>query len=112
MFYDFNEALPRIAESQYDVCICGTGPAGITTARKLASRGKRVALLEGGGLSYSDESQELYHGKSVGRQYWYVEELGRLRYFGGTSNHWSGRCGILDPIDFEQREYFGLPGWP
>ena len=111
MFYDFNEAFSRVAGVTYDVCICGTGPAGITTARKLAARGKRVLLLEGGDLSYTDKSQDLYKGASVGRQYWHVENA-RLRYFGGTSNHWSGRCGVFDPIDFEDRKYFGLPGWP
>src|SRR5438128_67288 len=111
MLFDFNEAWTRISTVRYDVCICGTGPAGITTARRLATRGKRILLLEGGDLSYTDMSQELYKGASIGRQYWHVQS-GRLRFFGGTSNHWSGRCGVFDPIDFEDRKYFGLPGWP
>jgi choline dehydrogenase-like flavoprotein len=111
MIFDFNEAWTRVSESNYDVCVCGTGPAGITVARKLATHGRKVLLLEGGGLEYSDQSQHLYDGKSIGRQYWFVES-GRLRYFGGTSNHWSGRCSVFDPIDFEAREYFRMPGWP
>src|SRR6266571_1235908 len=111
MLFDFNEAWTRAAETVYDACICGTGPAGITTARRLAARGRRVLLLEGGGPSYSDQSQDMYRGRSVGTQYWYLES-GRLRYCGGTSNHWTGRCGIFDPIDFEPRDYFGMPGWP
>ena len=32
----------------FDVCICGAGPAGITLARALAGKGRRVALMEGG----------------------------------------------------------------
>jgi choline dehydrogenase-like flavoprotein len=111
MLFDFNEAWSRASEAKYDVCICGTGPAGITTARRLAALGKKVLLLEGGGLSYSDQSEDIYKGRSVGAQYWLLE-AGRLRYFGGSSNHWQGRCGIFDPIDFEPRDYFGLPGWP
>jgi choline dehydrogenase-like flavoprotein len=111
MIFDFNEAWARAAAGPYDVCICGTGPAGITTARKLAAAGKRVLLLEGGDLSYSEASQDIYRGRSIGRQYWHVQS-GRLRYFGGTSNHWTGRCGVFDPIDFEDRSYFGMPGWP
>jgi choline dehydrogenase-like flavoprotein len=111
MLYDLNDAWSRVSDGHYDVCICGTGPAGITTARKLAALGRRVLLLEGGALSYTEESESLYQGNNIGRQYWFLES-GRLRYFGGTSNHWTGRCGILDPIDFEQRQCFGLPGWP
>ncbi len=110
MLFDFNEARPRIAEAHYDFCICGTGPAGITTARKLAASGKKVLLLEGGGLSYSEESQDHYKGKSVGRPIW-LESI-RLRYLGGTSNHWTGLCALLDPITFETHDGFGLPGWP
>jgi choline dehydrogenase-like flavoprotein len=110
MLFDFNEAWSRVTERQYDVCICGTGPAGITTARKLAAYGKNVLLLEGGGLSYSDESQDHYRGVNVGRNFWL--ETSRLRYFGGTSNHWSGLCALLEPITFGPHNYLGLPGWP
>ena len=112
MLSDLNEALARAAERRYDVCVCGTGPAGITTARKLAEHGKRILLLEGGGLSYSKRSQDLYNATNVGLQYWFLEEAGRARYFGGTSNHWAGRCGIFDDIDFDTRDDSGLPGWP
>jgi choline dehydrogenase-like flavoprotein len=111
MFFDFNEAWNRATEVDYDVCICGTGPAGTTVARTLAAAGKKVLLLEAGGLSYSDQSQDIYKGKNTGRDYWDVD-VGRLRYFGGTSNHWTGRCGLLDPIDFQERDYHDLPGWP
>jgi choline dehydrogenase-like flavoprotein len=110
MLFNFNEAWPRVAETKYDVCICGTGPAGITTARKLAARGKRVVLLEAGGASYSNESQDHYRGKNVGRTYW--PESSRLRYLGGSSNHWGGMCALQDPISFEAHNVLGLPGWP
>jgi len=110
MLFNFNEARDRLAADQYDVCICGAGPAGITTARKLAAHGKKVILLEGGGESYSDQSQDNYKGRSVGHTFWL--ETSRLRFLGGTSNHWSGLCGLLDPIDFETRDLPRLPGWP
>lgn len=114
MFFDFTEAWSRLSEpsAHYDVCVCGTGPAGITTARKLAEKGKRVLLLEGGGLEFDERSEDAYYGRSVGQQYWFLDVGGRLRYFGGTSNHWAGRCGIFDEIDFQARDDSGLPGWP
>lgn len=111
MLIDLNQAnSDNFAD--YDVCICGTGPAGITLARKLAAMGKKVAIFEGGGKEYSDISQELYQGKSVGQQYWDSVAHCRVRYLGGTSNHWSGRCSFFDPVDFEQKDYLSLPGWP
>ena len=111
MLFDFNEAWPRVAEAQYDFCVCGTGPAGITTARKLAARGKTVLLLEAGGLSESEQSQEHYKTIDVGRKNWGLV-FGRHRYFGGDSNCWSGLCNIFDSTAFEVHKYLGLPGWP
>ena len=111
MLVDLNNE--KIKETRYDVCVYGAGPAGITLARALAGKGKSVALIEGGGLDFSDESQSLYDGKSIGNiQDWNAVKNCRLRYFGGTSNHWGGRCGIFDPIDFEGRDHYKLPGWP
>jgi hypothetical protein len=110
MLFDFNEAWPRATEEQFDVCVCGAGPAGITIARKLAGHGKKVLLLEGGDLSYSHKSQDHYKGSIAGRMYYL--ESSRLRYFGGSSNHWGGMCALLDPITFEAQDNLGLPGWP
>lgn len=112
MIIDLDSVENNLGRKHYDVCICGAGPAGITTARVLAEQGMKVALFEGGGLEYSELSQDLYQGASVGLQYWDGVKDARLRYFGGTSNHWAGRCAFFDPVDFEQRNYFGLPGWP
>ena len=111
MFFDFNEAWPRISEAQYDFCICGAGPAGITIARKLAARKKKVLLLEGGGLTYSDELEDHYKGKSIGQKFWWLE-TGRPRYFGGSSNTWSGICAVFSSTTFEPTNNRQLPRWP
>jgi choline dehydrogenase-like flavoprotein len=112
MIIDLNSAERNLAHRQYDICLCGAGPAGITIARVLAKQGRKVAIFEGGGMEYSELSQDLYQGESVGNQYWDLVHSGRLRFFGGTSNHWAGRCAFFDAVDFEQRDYYGLPGWP
>ena len=113
MLFNFNEAWSRATEAHYDVCVCGAGPAGITVARKLAANGKKVLLLEGGDLSFSEKSQNHYKGKWVGpNPFWWLE-TGRLRYFGGSSNHWTGVCAIMDPVTFEKsHDEKRLPGWP
>jgi hypothetical protein len=95
----------------FDVCVIGTGPAGITLARKLAERGRSVALMEGGGLELDPESQELYEGEVVGLDYYPLEQA-RLRLFGGSSNHWGGRCRTLDAGSFKPLPWETMRGWP
>jgi choline dehydrogenase-like flavoprotein len=99
-----------LRDTVFDVCICGAGPAGITLARALAGKNRRVALMEGGGLESSEESQSLYHGESVGVPY--PVDSSRLRYFGGTSNHWVGETRELDHRDFEALPHHPLNEWP
>ena len=36
----------------------------------------------------------------------------RLRYFGGTTNHWGGHCAPLEPDDFEKHDWIAYSGWP
>ncbi len=111
MLIDLNLVSDALKLKSYDVCICGSGPAGITLARTLAAKGKTVALLEGGSLAYTEESQTLYEGKSTGINDWDAVKNCRLRFFGGTSNHWSGLCSYFDDTDFEARTD-GFSGWP
>lgn len=94
----------------FDVCIVGAGPAGITLSLKLAEVGLKVGLLEAGGLEYDQQSQDIYKIESVGRDLYAATT--RLRYFGGTSNHWSGRCRPFVREDFERKMAGDLPGWP
>lgn len=113
MLRDFHEATAESLSGRYDVCVMGTGPAGMTVAMEVANAGGRVLLLEAGGLQPTNDSQSVYQGTSVGDvDYQYHIATARLRYFGGTSMHWAGLCGMFDEIDFEQRPVFGLPGWP
>jgi choline dehydrogenase-like flavoprotein len=36
----------------------------------------------------------------------------RLRFFGGATNIWGGRRALLQPIDFEHRDWVPHSGWP
>lgn len=110
MFIDMR-SIPAGTAIETDICIVGAGAAGITIARAFAGSGVRVALLEGGAMEFEEESQELYGGSSVGRPYLDPTAC-RLRYFGGTTNHWGGWSLPLDPIDFEARDGIPHGGWP
>ena len=92
-----------------DFIIVGAGIAGITLALELAAR-HSVILLESGGTEADRETQSLYDGESIGLNYSLLGS--RLRFLGGTSNHWGGWCGMLDDHDFETRDWVPHSGWP
>jgi hypothetical protein len=86
----------------YDICVVGSGPGAFALTLQFAQHragepgsGMLVAMLEsspGGGF----DVQDLYDGENAGllggRTRWptnYLEQ-GRLRTYGGTSNHWGG----------------------
>ena len=98
---------------QYDVCVIGAGAAGITVTRALRRTGTSIGLLESGGFDFDDDTQALYQGTTtssiLGRGYLTST---RLRYFGGTTNHWNGMCRPLDESDFIVRPWVPHSGWP
>ncbi len=99
------------ATIETDICIIGAGAAGISLAMEFINSGSRVCILESGGTEYNDDTQALFDGKNTGFPYYDIRAL-RLRYFGGTTNHWSGACRPLDTLDFEQRDWVPHSGWP
>jgi choline dehydrogenase-like flavoprotein len=99
------------ARMDTDLCIIGGGAAGITIARELLGSGVRVCLVESGGFDYDANVQSLYEGESIGLSYYALSST-RLRFFGGTTNHWVGLCAPLNEIDFEVRPWVPFSGWP
>lgn len=103
--------IPQDTIIDTDVCIVGAGAAGITLALEFIDAPFRVCLLESGGLEFDEQIQSLNQGVSVGNRMSRLDES-RLRFFGGTTNHWGGRCRPLDPDDFERRPWVPYSGWP
>jgi choline dehydrogenase-like flavoprotein len=104
-------SVPRETRLETDICIVGAGAAGITLARELTGSRVRVTVLESGGFEYETETQDLYGGRSIGLPYSDLS-VPRLRFFGGTTNHWGGICRPFDSADFEPREGLRYTGWP
>ncbi len=96
---------------QAGVCIVGAGAAGVTLARGLAAHGVDVCLVESGGFDHDPVTQSLGVGENVGMPYYDLDHS-RLRFFGGTTGIWGGRCAPLDNIDFESRDWIPHSGWP
>ncbi|MEM9305013.1 MAG: GMC family oxidoreductase [Pseudomonadota bacterium] len=111
MIDDFHRAVEAGSDLEFDLCIAGAGAAGITLATALADSGLRICLLEGGGLEPpGPDGLDPYRGEVTDRPY--PLPGSRLRYFGGSTNHWGGWCRPLDAIDFEIRSHVPLSGWP
>ena len=110
MFIDSRDLDPK-QQIDTDICIIGAGAAGITIAREFIGTSTQVTLLESGGLEFDKQTQSLYDGENIGLPSFDVN-VNRLRYFGGTTNHWAGHSRPLEPIDFKQRSWVPHSGWP
>jgi len=95
-----------------DICIVGSGPAGMTLAMELADFDGTICLLEAGGEEMAQEHQHLYAGNEKGLSRFGYLQTCRLRMFGGTSNFWAGYCAPLHPFDFEKKDWIEHSGWP
>ena len=94
-----------------DLCIVGAGAAGLVIANKFIGRRERVVVLESGGEHLEADTQNLYAGEIAGQIHAPLDQ-GRLRYYGGTTNHWTAHVRPLDPIDLEARTWVPHSGWP
>ncbi len=109
------EELAANSTTEADIAIIGAGAAGITLTAELSSSNLKILLIESGDLSPQIASQKLAIGESSGdilpegNHYLYAS---RLRYFGGSTNHWAGYTRPFDRIDFEERDWISHSGWP
>ncbi len=104
-----------------DLCIIGSGAAGVTLAREMKAHGD-VILVESGGLDFNMEVYDLNRGSVSGKawsatmaskklQYMYLQTT-RHSFFGGSTNCWTGFCRPLEASVFENRAWIPHSGWP
>ncbi len=92
-----------------DLCIVGSGAAGVTLARELAKTSLRVVLLESGGRTASPDADAQSELEQDGLP---IGEESRQRRLGGTTNSWWGKLATFDPIDLRPRSWVPGSGWP
>ena len=93
-----------------DVCIVGTGPAGMTLARELAGSGLSVRVLESGRSRTTRHADALRKVRSEGEVG--IKDYSRERVLGGASSTWAGLSSPLDRAELEARPDLGIDGWP
>ena len=103
--------LPEGTTITVDLCIIGGGPAGISVAYPFLDGSTSVAILESGGIGFDEEVQELADTDATGQPYYPVKET-RIRALGGSTLSWGGISAPLDALDFEERPWVPLSGWP
>ncbi len=109
MIVDFRESgAPQVPVGT--VVVVGSGPAGLAAAHGAVDGGRRVLLVESGGLEAADEGT-LNAGVVEGHAYAGLVE-GRTRAFGGTAWLWHGQCMRLHPHDVAHRPWVAGSGWP
>jgi choline dehydrogenase-like flavoprotein len=94
-----------------DVCVIGAGIAGLILARRLASHGFEVHLLEAGGETLESRSQCLFEAEMRGA-FHQGTRTGRFRVFGGSSTRWAGQLLPYPSELFQARRSVGGIGWP
>ncbi len=109
------------ATLNFDVCIVGAGPAGLTLAAELDGGPYRVCLLEAGAMAPDPAHRALADGLVALNDDCY-ENPGFLHEVavGGTAHRWCievgddvwFRMGKLSAGDFERRSWLPHSGWP
>ena len=110
MISDINDLGPTDVLS-CDICIIGSGAAGITIAREFLNTPHSIIMLEGGGQTFEPASQDPYQSEVVGLKHDGVTS-GRVRVLGGTTTLWPGQSLPFFDIDFAPRPWIEGSGWP
>lgn len=109
-----------------DVCVIGSGPAGLVVAAQLTRRNISVTLLESGAVDHDPDRQQLSAATVGGdpiNNFNAIEN--RTRRLAGNSNAWvvktAGkkadaqmglRYGLIDAQDMTERSWVAGSGWP
>src|SRR5262245_18839722 len=96
---------------EYDLCIVGAGPAGLTLALALAGMGRSILLLETGGIEPSRDIQALNDGDVQCDGYAGLQST-RRRGIGGTARAWDVPVGGGPGAKYVPLSARDMADWP
>jgi hypothetical protein len=101
-------SLDKIGARRYDLCVVGSGPAGIITAleyQRLRPEASILLVEYGDGKSLRNALDDSIDNVNPANHHPPYECTNKG--MGGTSKTWGGRCVLYDEIDFLPREIIG-----
>lgn len=100
-----------LKSEEIDILIIGSGAAGITLAKSLSGKSRKVAVLESGSERLSRFSQKLSGGKSIGPSRLDLN-TSRPRVLGGSTKIWGGVCRPIGDGAISKKDYIENYEWP
>lgn len=87
-----------VLDGEFDVCIVGSGPAGLACALGCTERGLKVLVLEAGGTRPT--GTDVVAADVLRPEFHDPVSVVAAAALGGTSHWWGGRTVPSDPMDF------------
>lgn len=105
----FPESLKENETVEADICLVGSGAAGLPFALEFKDSPLKICIIESGDFKIEKDIQEL---NEVETKKLPIDPLSRVRCFGGTTAIWTGRWKPFDHIDMKKRDWVANSGWP
>lgn len=97
---------------EYDFCVAGAGVAGIIVANELRRKfpDRSICLVESGDFTLKNRhNREL---KNLDAAQLEIKNTSREFAIGGATNTWGGLTSSYSPLDFSDRDFLEVKGWP
>lgn len=94
-----------------DICVVGAGAIGLCLLENLIASGLRVVCIVGGG-EVADEKWERFNGCEIAGLPHEGIRTARPRVAGGATTLWGGQALPFQKLDFADRPWVSMPGWP